>query len=96
MKALFRNHFPFVEGTPEEELDSSQLLIKQTYDKLYPSDSVSVTPVLSEESGSTTETEIKTDRLRDIPTDEQVFTGGNRNKSSKHGGTGQGDESGDT
>ena len=36
MKALFRNHFPFVEGTPEEALTPEQKLIKQTYDKLYP------------------------------------------------------------
>lgn len=35
MKALFKSHFPFVEGTPVEELDPSQKLIKQTYDKLY-------------------------------------------------------------
>lgn len=36
MKALFKSHFPYVEGTPEEELDSSQKLIKQTYENLYP------------------------------------------------------------
>lgn len=39
MKALFKSHFPFVEGSAEE-LTKEQKLIKQTYDKLYPTKTV--------------------------------------------------------
>lgn len=67
MKALFRNHFPFVEGTPEEELTPEQLIVKQTYEKLYPKE--------------------KDDRLRDVPTDEQISSRGTGNKSVKRGRT---------
>jgi len=75
MKALFRNHFPFVEGTPIEELDSSQLLIKQTYDKLYPADNVLVVADSTEESGSDTKAPIKADRLRKVHADERPSEG---------------------
>lgn len=75
MKALFRNHFPFVEGTPIEELDSSQKLIKQTYDKLYPSDSVPVVADSTEESRQDTKAPIKADRLRKVHADERTSEG---------------------
>lgn len=75
MKALFRNHFPFVEGTPEEELDSSQLLIKKTYDKLYPSDSVLIVADSAEESRPNTKATIKADRLRKVHADERSTEG---------------------
>lgn len=61
MKELFKSHFPFVEGTPEDQLTNEQKLIKQTYDKLYP------------EKIKT----IKTDRLREVHgNDEPVAAGG--------------------
>lgn len=61
MKALFKSHFPFVEGTPEDQLTREQKLIKQTYDKLYPEKIKTV----------------KTDRLREVHgNDEPVATGG--------------------
>lgn len=75
MKALFRNHFPFVEGTPIEELDSSQLFIKQTYDKLYPSDSVLAVADSKEESRQNTKTKVKADRLRKVYPDERQAKG---------------------
>jgi len=50
MKALFKNHFPFVES-PESELDPSQKLIKQTYEKLYPKEEIKT---------------VKTNRLREV------------------------------
>jgi hypothetical protein len=75
MKALFRNHFPFVEGTPIEELDSSQLIIKQTYDKLYSSDSVFVVADSKEESRSDTKAKVKADRLRKVYPDEHQVKG---------------------
>jgi hypothetical protein len=75
MKALFRNHFPFVEGTPIEELDGSQLLIKQTYDKLYSSDSVPVVTDSEKDSRSDTATEAKTNRLRKVHADERPLEG---------------------
>jgi len=49
MKALFKSHFPFVES-PDSELDPSQKLIKQTYDKIYPEEVKTV----------------KTNRLREV------------------------------
>lgn len=70
MKALFRNHFPFVEGTPEEELTPEQLITKQTYDKLYPSDNVPVVADSTQESRPDTKAKVKTNRLREVHADE--------------------------
>ncbi len=70
MKALFRNHFPFVEGTPEEELTPEQLITKQTYDKLYPSNNVPDVAYSTQESRPDTKAEAKTNRLREVYADE--------------------------
>lgn len=74
MKALFRNHFPFVEGVPEG-LTPEQKLIKQTYDKLYPSDSIPVVADSTEESRQDTKAPIKADRLRKVRADERTSEG---------------------
>jgi len=58
MKALFKSHFPFVES-PESELDPSQKLIKQTYEKLYPEEVKTV----------------KTNRLREVHGNDEPVKG---------------------
>lgn len=75
MKALFRNHFPFVEGTPIEELTPEQKLIKQTYDKLYPADTIPVASDSEKKSRSSAEAEAKGNRLREVHADEQSTEG---------------------
>ena len=69
MKALFESHFPFVKDK-EAELTPEQKLIKETYDKLYPTGLVPVGAVFTQESGSNTKTETKADRLREVHADE--------------------------
>lgn len=60
MKALFKSHFPFVEGSAEE-LTKEQKLIKQTYDKLYPEKKIKA---------------VEADRLREVHgNDEPAATG---------------------
>ncbi len=71
MKALFRNHFPFVEGTPEEELTPEQLITKQTYDKLYPSDNVPDVADSTQDGRPDTKATTKANRLREVHADEQ-------------------------
>jgi len=76
MKALFKSHFPFVESTPEEELDSSQKLIKQTYDKLYPDNAVSVVTDSKKKTRQNTESsETKTNRLREVHRNDESIKG---------------------
>jgi len=75
MKALFRNHFTFVEGVPEEELTPEQKLIKQTYDKLYPSDDVPDAADSTQESRPVAKTKVKGNRLREVHADEQPAEG---------------------
>lgn len=66
MKALFKSHFPFVEGIPESELTPEQLIIKQTYDKLYPSGRISMSFSHKNETRANTKTKAETDRLRKV------------------------------
>lgn len=75
MKALFRNHFPFVEGVPEEELTPEQLITKKTYDKLYPNDSVSAGPVITKDSGQNAISKTKGSGLRKVHADERSLEG---------------------
>ena len=76
MKALFKSHFPFVEGTPEEKLDPSQKIIKQTYDKLYPNNVVSgVTDSEKEIRQYSESAETETDRLREVRNDDEPAEG---------------------
>lgn len=75
MKALFRNHFPFVEGALIEELTPEQKLIKQTYDKLYPVDSILADPYIETKIRPDTKAKVKTDRLREVHNDEQSSEG---------------------
>jgi len=76
MKALFKSHFPFVEGTPEEELDSSQKLIKQTYEKLYPDSVVSgITDSKKKTRQHSKSQETETNRLREVHANERPSEG---------------------
>jgi hypothetical protein len=69
MKALFKSHFPFVE-TPEEELDSSQKLIKTYYENTYPDNPISDPVIDQKEIGQNTETKAKGNKLRKVHVDE--------------------------
>lgn len=65
MKALFKSHFPFVEGS-EEELTKEQKLIKQTYDKLYNSNNVPADTDSKEKIRQDKKAKAKSGELREI------------------------------
>jgi len=75
MKALFKSHFPFVESS-ESELDPSQKLIKQTYDKLYPDNVVSdVTDSKKKIRQNPESSETETNRLREVHGNDEPVEG---------------------
>ena len=77
MKALFKSHFPFVEGTPEEELTSEQKLIKKTYDKLYPDNTVSGVVDSKKKTGQAAKIKkAEADRLREVHGNDEPASGG--------------------
>lgn len=63
MKSLFRSRFPFVEY-PNEQLTDEQLAIKKMYNEI--GSDAPCAPCEEE----------KANRLRNVPTDEQVSAGG--------------------
>lgn len=78
MKALFKSHFPFVEGVPESELTPEQLITKQTYDKLYTTDSVLADPYVKEKIRPNTKAKAETDRLREVHGNDEPATAGGK------------------
>ncbi len=79
MKDLFKSHFPFVEGVPEEELTSEQKLIKKTYDKLYPDNTISGVIDSKKKTGQAAKSsETKTDRLREVHGNDEPAPGGQK------------------
>ena len=78
MKALFESHFPFVKDR-EAELTPEQTIVKQTYDKLYPTGVVPVGTVFTKESGSDSKAEVKRSGLREVHANEA----GTRDRSDR-------------